>query len=63
MLSPGAAVKLVADVVAEGRSAEEAALELCRRSVALASGDNTVRQARGAEADNTTAAVFVFNEL
>ena len=58
VLSPSEAVKLVCDVMAEGRSAESAAAELCREAVQLAS---SVRQA--GLADNTTATVFVFAEL
>ena len=58
VLSPSEAVKLVCDVMAEGRSAEAAAAELCREAVRLAS---SLRQA--GLADNTTATVFVFDEL
>lgn len=59
ILSPAEAVKLVCDCVADGGSAGEAAAELCREAVRLASSK---RHSEGA-ADNTTASVFVFCEL
>lgn len=57
-MSPSEAVKLVGDLLAEGHSADEAAAELCRACVRLAT---SVRHGGGA--DNTTAAVLVFAEL
>jgi serine/threonine protein phosphatase PrpC len=57
------AVKLVADVIAEGGSAEEAATALCSEAVREASGSNCVHVTEGVEADNTTAAIFLFPEL
>lgn len=55
-MTTGEAVRTVCDAMAEGRSVEDAAHTLCAESVKLAHSGR-----REGDADNTTAAVFIFD--
>lgn len=58
VMSFSEAVRSVCDAIAEGRSVQDAAHALCAEAVRQA-----VQCRRPGEADNTTAAVFIFDEL
>lgn len=57
-LSPSETVSSLCDLLSQGRSVPEAALELVRSAVEFSMGNNP-----GVGADNTTAAVFVFDDI